>query len=424
MKIWLNEISDFIPVVDGQNRLYRAGMLAKALANAGHQVLWWTSTFNHQMRKQRFDKSATVKIQENYHIRLLYGPGYQTSLSLNRLRHNKAVAFIYAREINKLPPSERPDIIYTCVPTLEVSEQAIRFGNHYNIPVVVDVRELWPHNYLLYAPSFIRPLFRAMLTPEFKRVKYIMEKATAIVGTSQAYVDWGVKIAHRNCSPADKCFFLGTYGKNIQNGETSEARLFLASKGLTIKDDTLVIVYAGMFGHLFDFRTVLKAAEIFLKSGERRVQFVFAGEGGDQASFFRKSANRLSNIHLTGWLNESMLNKILAVSSVGLAPYAPVVHAPTLPNKPFEYMSMGLPIISSVEGELRAIIEKEGVGLHYKGGNVGSLKDGISWFLSHGDEMLAMGNRAKELFKTRFDADSIYKLFAEHLNFIAQKNKV
>jgi len=30
MKIWLIEISDFVPKIDGDNRLYRAGMRALA----------------------------------------------------------------------------------------------------------------------------------------------------------------------------------------------------------------------------------------------------------------------------------------------------------------------------------------------------------------------------------------------------------
>jgi len=39
MKIWLVEISDFLPGLDGDNRLYRCGMLAKALITSGHNVI-------------------------------------------------------------------------------------------------------------------------------------------------------------------------------------------------------------------------------------------------------------------------------------------------------------------------------------------------------------------------------------------------
>lgn len=141
MKIWIVEISDFLPGIDGKNRLYRAGMLAEALVKARHQVLWWTSTFNHQLRRQRYDVSATIDIQENYRLRLLYGPGYKRSISFGRWKHNWAVAKEFARETKEIEINEQPDIVYACLPTLEVCEQAVLYGVQHGVPVVVDIRD-------------------------------------------------------------------------------------------------------------------------------------------------------------------------------------------------------------------------------------------------------------------------------------------
>ena len=102
MKIWIVEISDFLPEIDGKNRLYRAGMLAKALVKEGHQVLWWTSTFNHQLRRQRYDESTTIDIQKKYRLRLLYGPGYKRNISFSRWKHNRAVSQEFARETREI----------------------------------------------------------------------------------------------------------------------------------------------------------------------------------------------------------------------------------------------------------------------------------------------------------------------------------
>lgn len=126
------------------------------------------------------------------------------------------------------------------------------------------------------------------------------------------------------------------------------------------------------------------------------------------------------NIHLIGWSEKWMINKILAISSIGLAPYSSVV-APALSNKPFEYMSAGLPLLSSNEGELKALIEKEFIGLQYNADNSSDLKDKIMWFLSHPEETKAMGQRAKTLFEKKYRADIVYADLVKHLEKIASE---
>ena len=91
----------------------------------------------------------------------------------------------------------------------------------------------------------------------------------------------------------------------------------------------------------------------------------------------------------------------------------------TLPNKPFEYMAVGLPILSSLEGELKTIIERENIGLQYKASDPIDLKDKIMWFLSPPEETEAMGQRAKTLFEEKYNADIVYPSLVNHLTKIA-----
>ncbi len=417
MKIWLFEISDFLPDIDGANRLYRMGMFSKVLATLGHDVTWWSSTFNHQLRKQRFNSSTTIELQPGFRLRLLYGPGYQKSVSVARLRHNHTVARSFMREAHNLSKSQLPDVMFTCIPTLEVSEQVARFGMENQIPVVVDVRELWPDNYLLYFPQACRPLLRLFLAREFMRVRTIMCQASVITGTSEAYVSWGLRIARRERTPTDRSFALGTYVRFPESlGVNLDISKFIQNANMKTGD--LIFTYAGTFGHLYDFRTVVDVADRLARSGETRVKFVFAGSGGAQESFLRGAAEQRDNIHLTGWLEDNDVKRLLRLSSVGLAPYAPMAAAPTLPNKPFEYMAAGIPLLSSVEGELRAIVEDEGIGLHYKAGDVETLERKIRWFLDNPETLKKMGQKARTTLENRFNADTIYRELADHIEHI------
>lgn len=418
MKVWIIEISDFLPYIDGDNRLYRAGMLAKAMVERGHKVLWWTSTFNHQLRKQRFNESTTIDIEPNYSLRLLYGPGYKSSISIHRMRHNRIIARMFASEINHVLENERPDLIYACLPTLEVSEKAILYGVRYGIPVVVDIRDKWPEIYLSPFPEFLRPVVKLLFISKFIQAYRILNKAKSILAISESNLKWGLGIAKKEIGPYDKWFPLGYYAgikKNIMpNGEDAEK---LKTK-YGIGNGSLVITFVGSFSPSYDFHTVLNAARILLQLGEKRVMFIIVGNG-EQEAFLKEKSKKLNNVILAGWCKKSEIEQILAISSVGLAPYK-LQAMMTLPNKPFEYMAAGIPILSSLNGECRQLLEKESIGLHYVSDNSTDLKEKILWFLSHTKETKAMGIRARSLFKEQFSANTIYPKMAKHLEYIAQ----
>jgi hypothetical protein len=135
--------------------------------------------------------------------------GYKYSVFIKRVTHNREVARRFFIEANETESSERPDIIYACMPTLEVSEQAVLYGLHNRIPVVVDIRELWPDNYLTVFPKITRPLVQVFLKNEFLRAYRILHNATAITASSPAYLDWGIKTGKRQGNYHDKWFPLG-----------------------------------------------------------------------------------------------------------------------------------------------------------------------------------------------------------------------
>ena len=419
VRIWLVEISDFLPKIDGDNRLYRAGMLAKAMVKAGHEVLWWSSTFNHQLRKQRFNISTTIEIEKNYRLRLLYGPGYGRSISFGRWRHNRAVARGFAREIAEIPINELPDLIYACLPTLEVSEQAVLFGVRHGIPVVVDIRDRWPDIYLSPLPRFLDPIVRTILKTEFSRVRRIFKKATAITGVSEKNLEWGLGLARRKADPKDKWFPLGfSVDSNGKSGMSKSNPKEIMNK-YDIGSDPFVVTFVGTFSAAFNLKTVINVAQNLSEAGDSRIKFVIVGDGV-QTSSLRKLLIGIKNIVLTGWLDKSSIDEILKVSYVGLAPYS-CGGLITLPNKPFEYMAASLPILSSLEGELQTIIEQENVGLQYNGSDPTDLKDKIMWFLSHPEETDAMGQRAKALFEKKYNADIVYANLVKHLEKIANE---
>ena len=77
MNIWLLRASEPMPIVDSDGRLMRMGMLAEELSSRGHNVTWFSSTFNHFTKTQSFNKDTIVKVKDNYYLDLSYARGYK-----------------------------------------------------------------------------------------------------------------------------------------------------------------------------------------------------------------------------------------------------------------------------------------------------------------------------------------------------------
>ena len=54
MKIWIMKTGEPIPTSQNKDRLMRMGMLAEELNKRGHNVIWFSNTFDHFHKKQLY----------------------------------------------------------------------------------------------------------------------------------------------------------------------------------------------------------------------------------------------------------------------------------------------------------------------------------------------------------------------------------
>src|SRR6266404_1607534 len=141
MRVWLVTAAEPLPIDEGSQRLFRTGIFAKYLINSGHEVLRWASSFNHTAKKQRVEKDTLVEVQPGYSIWLLHANPYEKNISFARWRNHRGIA----RKFRQLARRERkPDIVFCSLPTLELAEEAAIYGRENRVPVVIDVRDMWP----------------------------------------------------------------------------------------------------------------------------------------------------------------------------------------------------------------------------------------------------------------------------------------
>jgi glycosyltransferase involved in cell wall biosynthesis len=101
-------------------------------------------------------------------------------------------------------------------------------------------------------------------------------------------------------------------------------------------------------------------------------------------------------------------------ASVGLQPYAK--GAPQgLANKLFEYLSAGIPVLSSLAGENAALLETYECGITYRVGDAADFYDKLTKMLTDESVRRRMGNNGLALFKKQFDADRAFDNLVQYL---------
>jgi glycosyltransferase involved in cell wall biosynthesis len=415
MRIWIIEVGEPLPPpIDRDTRKHRIGMLIDALIDAGHSVYWWASTFDHFHKRSRFTARKTFELNSSLTIRLLHGPGYSRNISFARLRHNRSIAIAFAEEARRAP---KPDVILCCLPTPELAEESVVIAESLGVPVIIDVRDIWPEVYLTALLSSLRPAARPFLPRRYKKVGNVISKADGVTAVSETYLDWSLRLARRPRRPEDQVFPLGfpTDASKLPRPHQCEIENFRGT--CRIPRGSLLFSFAGTFGNSYDLSTMVGAARILGRSGESGIHFVIAGDG-DNRNYIRNLARDVGNLSFPGWLDRQDLQRLLLMSDVGVAPYVDSAKQ-SLPNKLYEYMATGLPILSSLVGESRKLLSEESIGLFYRPGDAAALAGSSRWIAARPELRQSMGLKSLELFNRRFSEDRIYKAMCDHITHLA-----
>ena len=100
MRIWITIAYEPLPFIDGRVRLLRYGTLSSMLAKVGHEVIWWTSSFDHVRKIQRCKETTSVELKPGWRVNMLAVPGYKTNISLARIRHNISLSRKFSKELD------------------------------------------------------------------------------------------------------------------------------------------------------------------------------------------------------------------------------------------------------------------------------------------------------------------------------------
>lgn len=408
LKIWLLAEGEGQPLAG--ERLMRMGMLAKYLSEQGHDVVWWSSTFMHGEKRYFCNEHRECALNDHETVVLLHAKrAYKTNMSLDRVRYLGLLAKEFRRHCGE---KERPDIIFCAWPTMEFAREAVRYGREHHVPVIVDIRDLWPDIFTRAFPKAARWAAPLALLPMKLSAARTLKGATHISSMSQAGLEWGCRYAGREPGPLDRYIPIGNDPVRLTEQEMKESLGWWSGLGVT--EQTWNISFFGSLSlTTLDLDTVIRAVKK-LSAKYPEIRLLIGGKG-DAEERLRSVSDGSENVVFAGWLDQKQMNGAMVISKCGMYCMRNLDDfRDTFSNKAIQYLAAGLPVVTSLTGFANTYLRQEQMGYTYEEGNADSCAEMIEKLYLDEPERRAMGQRALEQFQRVYDCRVVNGQFEDY----------
>lgn len=397
--------------LDDSIRLERTGMLARYMSEKGHDVVWWASTFDHGEKRYHKDHTTELVVNDHERIVMLHAKrAYKKNISLKRIRYHN----LLAKEFHKLNRMYQiPDIILVTWPTRQNAQRAISYGKKLDIPVVIDVKDMWPDIFSRAVPSKLKFAGDIALLPMKLLAKRTFSAADGITGVMPHAVEWACDYAGRKMSTNDRCIFLGNDEIDLPEKDYELQKEWL--KELGVDESTWNIAFFSTLSKLsLDLQTAIR---VVMNLAEKfpQIRLVIGGKGDDEDRL-KEISKGCSNIVFAGWLNEKQMNSIMKMSKCGLYCLRNTMDLKdTFSNKAIQYLSAGLPVVSSLEGFSKEFITENDIGMCYKEGDEDDLREKLMELISNEKSRKRMAENGYDVFENNFKSSVVNEQFERYL---------
>lgn len=268
---------------------------------------------------------------------------------------------------------------------------------------VFEVRDLWPE----------LPIAMGMRNPLFISAMWILERlsynfADECIGLSPGIVD-GIKRKLWKRKPV----YL------IPNASDVDS-VYPMKRGITelsgVSPDDFVAIFTGAHGLANGLYALLDVAKILKIRGCKVIKIVLIGSGKlKQGLVDRARKEGLDNVYFFDPIPKCDLLKIVAKSDVGLMilDNIPAFYYGTSPNKFFDYLACGVPIITNYEGWVADIIKENNCGYYVCHSDSGAFADILEKMTSDKYSNLAMRRNSRAVAEKKFARDIVLQPLTE-----------
>ena len=238
------------------------------------------------------------------------------------------------------------DVVYGSSPHLGAALAGYLIAKVHRARFVLEVRDLWPQ---ILADSGVMAETALPYRLLKKLERFLYRQADTIVVLAGGSID---AIAAEGID-SSKIEFIPN-GADPSDFEVDTDRDELRAR---FGFSGTVVVYAGAHGPANGLELVLDAAERL--RGED-VTFVLVGDGVRKADLVADARRRgIDNVEFRDPISKAQIPELFAAADIGLHCLAdiPLFRHGVSPNKLYDYMAAGLPVVTNTPGEVAAMVE-------------------------------------------------------------------
>lgn len=190
----------------------------------------------------------------------------------------------------------------------------------------------------------------------------------------------------------------------------------LALKG--IEAGKTVAVFTGAHGIANGLDAVLDAASVLKSMGRDDIVLAFIGDGKVKEALVSRALNEdLDNCKFYDPVPKLQLNRIIASANIGLMILAnvPAFYYGTSPNKFFDYISSGLPVLNNYPGWLADMIQENNCGLAVPPNDPQAFANALVNLADNPTLRVEMGKNARQLAQSQFSREDLANKFVDFL---------
>ncbi len=361
--------------------------LARYLARRGHRVTIIASPVSY-ITGVPSSLSPTLEAGGEGKITILRAPTYR---ALHRSFVHRTLAFfsfMFSSFFTGLGVRD-VDLIWGTSPPIFQGWTAWLLARLKRVPFLFEVRDLWP--YFAIAVGVLTNPILIRMSEWLERFLYR--------GADRVMVNSPGFIAHVEGRGARHVELVPNGADPSMFDPSDDGDAFRKSHNLKGK---FIVLYAGAHGLSNDLDVVLEAAHLLKDTP--LVQIVLLGDGKEKPRLITRAAQMgLKNLTFLPPLPKRRMPEALAAADACLAILKPLeAYKTTYPNKVFDYMAAGRPVVLAIDGVIRRVVETAGCGIFVPPGEARALAEAIRALAADPEQAREMGRKGRRYVERHF----------------------
>jgi glycosyltransferase involved in cell wall biosynthesis len=360
--------------------------IARDLVANGHKVTVITGQVSY-LTGEATGKEGLVNHEVDEHgVKILRAYAYQEWHRSFLHRILSFVSFMFSSFAFGLR-TKQVDVVWGTTPPLFQGLTAWILARLKRVPFLFEVRDLWPK--FAVAVGVLQNSLLIKLSEGLERFLY--RKADRVVINSPGFRDHVIDRGARFVELIPNGVDISMFPKDV--GSESSTRW---EKGF-------VVLYAGAHGVSNDLGVLLEAASIL--SDNKEIRLVLIGDGKEKNTLVEMSKEMaLENVEFLPPVPKEDIPGVLASADACVAILKPIeAFKSTYPNKVFDYMAAGKPVVLAIDGVIRNVVEEAGAGVFVRPGNAGELADAVTELWGNPTDVKRMGRAGRKYVEEHFD---------------------